>query len=140
MRKTAQLKNGFSAVELMVVLIVAGILFAIGFPAMSTYMKTAKLNGAARMLEGDIHNAVGLANAQRRTYMIVFTAGSYVLEKVSPLTTIQSRTMPTGVTCAASDTAMFYAWGLADPITITVTNSHGTQFLRILANGSVRYN
>ena len=139
MRKTTQLRNGFTAVELMVVLIVAGILFAISYPAMSRMIRDSKLVGAARTLEGDIHNAVSIANTQRTTYQIVFSSGSYVIQKASPVNVIQTRQMPNGVTCAATDTARFFAWGLASPVTITMTNQNGSQTMRILANGRVAY-
>jgi type II secretion system protein H len=132
--------KGFSLVELMVVLIVAGILFTIGYTSMGSYTRTQRLSGAARTLEGDIHNAVAIANAQRSAYRIVFSAGSYQVQQASPTNTIQTRQMPTGVTVAATDTARFFAWGLASPTTITLTNAYGTKTLRILANGRVAYN
>jgi len=140
MKTATPTRNGFSALELMVVLIVAGILFLIAYPSMSHLMRTERLSGAARVLEGDIHNGVALAGAQRATYQIVFSAGSYVLRQASPVANVQTRTMPTGVTCASTDTARFFAWGLASPVTITLTNTAGKQTLRILSNGRVQYN
>lgn len=140
MRATARQRNGFSAVELMIVLVVSGILFAIAFPAMSRLLRTTRLAGASRTLESDIHDAVAIANAQRTDYQIVFSSSSYVIRQASPVNIIQTRQLPTGVTCAATDTARFFAWGLAKPVTITMTNMNGSQTLRILANGRVAYN
>jgi prepilin-type N-terminal cleavage/methylation domain-containing protein len=140
MAHPTQKRNGFSLTELMVVLAVASILFAIAYPSMSRYQRTVRLSGAARVLEGDIHNAASIANAQRTTYQIVFQAGSYVVQQASPVNAIQTRQMPPGVTCAATDTARFFAWGLASPVTVTMTNSNGSTTLRILANGRVAYN
>jgi Tfp pilus assembly protein FimT len=126
---------------MMVVVAVMSILFAIGFPAMSRLNRTMKLDGAARTLEGDIHNAVAIASAQRTTYQIVWlSTTSYAVRQVSPVNVIQTRQMPPGVTIAASDTARFFAWGLASPVTVTVANTDGSKALRILANGRVQYN
>jgi prepilin-type N-terminal cleavage/methylation domain-containing protein len=136
-----QRRNGFSLIEMMVVVAVMSILFAIGFPAMSRLNRTMKLDGAARTLEGDIHNAVAIASAQRTTYQIVWlSTTSYAVRQASPVNVIQTRQMPPGVTIAASDTARFFAWGLASPVTVTVANTDGSKALRILANGRVQYN
>ena len=140
MAPATQKRNGFSLTELMVVVAVAGILFAIAYPSMSHYQRTIKLSGAARMLEGDIHNAISIANAQRTTYQIVFQSGSYVIRQASAVNALQTRQMPPGVSCAATDTARFFAWGLASPVTVTMTNSNGSKTVRILANGRVAYN
>ena len=133
-------RNGYTLVELMVVLVVAGILFTIGYTSMSRYTRTQRLAGAARVLEGDIHNAIAIANAQRSAYRIVFSANSYQVQQASPTNTIQTRQLPTGVTVAATDTARFFAWGLASPTTVTLTNANRSTTLRILANGRVAYN
>jgi len=140
MAPATQKRNGFSLTELMVVVAVAGILFAIAYPSMSHYQRTIKLSGAARMLEGDIHNAISIANAQRTTYQIVFQSGSYAIRQASAVNALQTRQMPPGVSCAATDTARFFAWGLASPVTVTMTNSNGSKTVRILANGRVAYN
>ena len=140
MSKPARMPNGFSAIELMVVLVVLGILVAIGFPSMSAYMRSARISGAQQMLSGDIHDAAAIATAQRRTYRLLITSTSYKVQKVSPVTTIQTRQMPPGVTIAATDTPTFFAWGLARPVTLTLTNSKGSQTVRLLANGRLANN
>jgi prepilin-type N-terminal cleavage/methylation domain-containing protein len=141
MSHTDQRRNGFSLIEMMVVVAVMSILFAIGFPAMSRLNRTVKLDGAARTLEGDIHNAVAIANAQRTSYQIVWlSTTSYAVRQASPVNVIQTRQLPPGVTVAASDTARFFAWGLATPVTVTLSNTDGSKALRILANGRVQYN
>ena len=133
----SQAKNGFSLVELMVVLAVLGVIVAIAIPSFSGYMRTARLVGATNKLQNDIRYAVSVAGSQRKTYRILFQSGSYTLSQVSPLTTILTRQMPQGVACTATDTAMFYAWGLTKPVVITVADSHGGQTLRLLSNGNV---
>lgn len=140
-RMTTRMTGGFSAIELMVVLAIAAILFVIAYPSMRNLSRHTKLVGAERVLEGDIHQAVSTANAQRTKYQIVFNGNSYQIRQASPVNVIQTRQMPPGVTCAATDTASFFAWGLAKAVTITLTldSPAATQTVRILANGRVSH-
>lgn len=131
--------KGFSLVELMIVVSVFGVLMAIAIPAVGGYLQSTRLVGAVHTLEADFHYAHSLAYEQRKTYEILFQPGSYVIAQVSPYTEIRTRTMPKGVTCAASDTAVFYAWGLTDPVTITMAGSSRTDTLRVSANGNVAH-
>jgi len=47
-------KNGFTLIEMMIVLVIMGILSAIAVPNLKTYMAERRLNGAARVLYGDL--------------------------------------------------------------------------------------
>jgi prepilin-type N-terminal cleavage/methylation domain-containing protein len=132
-------RNGFSLLELMVVLTLTGLLIAIAIPTITTYMRTARLSGASNTLEADLHFAHAHANAERKTFQILFSAGSYVVKRVSPAATILTREMPKGVACAASDTATFYAWGLSDPVMIRMADASHADTLRVAANGSISH-
>ena len=115
---------------------VMGVLLAFTLPASLRYMNSSRLTGASNQLATDIHYARSLANTERRTYRIVFNSTSYVVSRVSPAAILRTRALPRGVTIAVSDTAMFYPWGLTDPITITVTNDRGAQHFTIATNGT----
>jgi prepilin-type N-terminal cleavage/methylation domain-containing protein len=135
----AQTSKGFSLMELVIVVSVFGVLMAIAIPAVGGYLRSTRIVGAVHTLEADFHYAHSLAYEQRKTYEIVFQPGSYVIAQASPYTAILTRTMPKGVTCAASDTATFYAWGLTDPVTITMASTGRADTLRLAANGSVTH-
>lgn len=139
MRVHSKKENGYSLLELSVAMTVLGVLVAIAVPTISGFMRTARLAGTANTLEADLHYAHALATAQRKSYQILFHAGSYTLMRISPPDTIRRREMPGSVACTATDTAKFYAWGLTDPVTITVADDHGSQTVRVLANGSVTH-
>ena len=133
----ARKSNGFSLVELMVVMIVFGLLIAIAVPSMIGYLRSSRRVGAAHTLEADFHYAHSLAHEQGKTYQILFQPDSYAISQVSPLVTIRTRMMPRGVACTASDTAKFYAWGLTKPVTITMAGVSHSDTLRLSANGNV---
>ena len=129
--------EGFTLIELMVILVITGGLIAFSAPAIARYLRSSRVAGASNTLVADLRYGRSLANTQRRTYQIIFTANSYTLRGVSPANVITTRSMPRGVTCAASDTATFYAWGLTDPITVRVYTGRDTSAVLLGANGSV---
>jgi prepilin-type N-terminal cleavage/methylation domain-containing protein len=130
---------GFSLVELMTVITVLGILLAISVPAGSGYLQSSRLVGAVNTLVADIHQTRALASMQRRTYQIAFDSTSYSVVHGDPPAAVRTRALPRGITCAASDTATFFAWGLTVPMAVTVANSADSTTLQVSANGSVSH-
>ena len=137
MRAQVRNQDGFTLMELMIVVGVFGLLIAISAPSIGGYLRSSRLAGATNTLEADCHYARSLANAQRKSYAVIFTAGSYSVAQVSPLVRVLTRQLPSGVTCAATDTATFYAWGLTDPVTITMSQGSTSRVARVSANGRI---
>lgn len=137
MNSNTHKSNGFSLVELMVVLVVFGIVVGLAVPTIGGFMRSARLKGAANTVEADLHYARSLASSERKTCAVVWAANSYAVVHFAPPETLRTRTLPRGVTCAASDTASFYAWGLTDPITITISDSHKAQVMHLRTTGKV---
>lgn len=137
MRTTRSDASGFSLLELMTVLAVFGLLLAISVPAISGNIRTARLDGAVNTLATDLRHARALSSAERRTYAMQFGPSSYSLVRVSPAEVVSTRELPRGVTCAASDTATFYPWGLTESVTVTFSDGSRADVLRLSANGSV---
>jgi hypothetical protein len=95
------------------------------------------VTGASNTLVADLRFGHSLASTQRKSYQILFSGSSYTLCSVSPLTTITTRTLPRGVTCASSGTATFYAWGLTTPVTVRMIAGRDTSAVLLGANGGV---
>jgi len=132
-------RRGFTMVELMVTITVMGILFGLSVPPVLGLLRSSRLTGASNTLVGDLRYGRALASSQASMYQIRFSANSYTLVRVSPYAVALTRALPRGIGCTASDTASFYAWGLTDPIVITMssTGSSKCDTIRILANGNV---
>ncbi len=64
--------RGFSLVELMIVLVVAGLLFAIGLPAFSSYRNTLALRQVRTNLLEDLRGARQFAVSRRSRVYVVF--------------------------------------------------------------------
>ena len=129
--------KGFSLLELMVVVGVFGLLVAISIPGISGYLRATRIKGAADTMAADLRYARSLSSAQRKTYAVLFNSNTYSLVRMSPLGVVRTRTLPQGVACAAPDTANFYAWGLTDPVAITVSDHDRSRTVRLSATGSV---
>lgn len=130
---------GFALTELMVVLVIIGIVLAVSVPATYKYMRSSERVGATNTLMADIYYARSLANMRRKTYQIAFVTNGYTISQVTPPATISTRTLPPGVACAATDTALFYAWGLSVPISITISSYNDSTTVQVAANGSVSH-
>jgi len=134
--------RGFSLVELMIVLIVAGILVAITVPTIVGFQHSAQLSGTANTLASDMRYARSLASSQGTTYQITFAPTSYAVARVSPLTPVRTRALPRGIKCTVSNNASFYPWGLAAATTVTLADTASQtvkqpQVVRLYSNGSI---
>jgi len=131
--------NGFTLIEVIVVAGLIGVLLAFLLPATTSFMNSGRVDGASNVLVADVHYARSLATSQRLTYQIRFKSTGYAVMCVTPPSTVLTRTLPSGVTCAASDTAWFYPWGLTKAISVTFSNTHSSDVLNLAANGSVTH-
>lgn len=137
MKQSQTNMKGFSLMELVVAIGVLGILLGASVPAMSRFVRSSRLAGATNTMMADLHKTHALAVMQRKQYEITFASNKYAIVKSSPRETLVTRAMPKGVTCTATDTATFYAWGLTAPMSITMTGTGATRTLQVAANGGV---
>jgi len=70
-------RNGFSLVELMIVLTIVGILAAIATPSYQTFMAHRRLNGAARQIMSHLMLARQRAVTQNHQCKVFFDAGTH---------------------------------------------------------------
>jgi len=141
-KRTLNDKRAFTLPEVAVVLVVLGIIIAMTIPSFSRFIASNRLEGATNQLVADIHYARSLAVAKRKTYQIVFEANRYRVIDQASGAVVRTRNIPPQLACAASANPRFFAWGLADPVNINISQNSGPQAnaLTLLANGSVQHN
>jgi prepilin-type N-terminal cleavage/methylation domain-containing protein len=136
---SSQRERGFTLLELMMVVALMGAILAMTIPGITSLVRSSRVTGAANTLAADFHYGRMLANQRKQTFVVLFAGGGYRMFRPSTSDTILKRNLPSGMTCSATDTATFYAWGLTDPVTVTLTESGHTSVLRLAANGSVSH-
>jgi prepilin-type N-terminal cleavage/methylation domain-containing protein len=134
-----QRERGFTLLELMMVVALMGAILALAIPSVSGLVRSNRVSGAANTLAADFHYGRMLANQRKQTFVILFANDGYRMFRPSTTDTILRRNLPTGMTCTATDTATFFAWGLTDPVVVTISESGRTSVLRLAANGSVSH-
>ena len=130
-------QRAFTVVELMISMALIAILASLSFFAVQAIMPGYRLNGAIRMVRGDLYNAKMLAAKKNLQYKVVFSANGYDLQEGdknsgSTVWTPQvSRTFSDypRVTVKTSATAdpIFSPRGTASNGTITLQNSGGDE-------------
>ena len=68
-------RNGFSLIELMVILVIVGIIFGMTLPALNRYMTGGNVHNAANILEGEIRLARQKAVARDIRAWVYFQPG-----------------------------------------------------------------
>ena len=131
--------EGLTLVEIMLVIVVVGIIAGITIPNFSGYLQRTKLTGARNEMMADIQYARSLAIARRTTIAMQFTAGQYQIVRTADGQVFRTRNAPDGISFASTGDPNFYAWGLADPVTITLDGISTDSNLTLLANGMVTH-
>jgi prepilin-type N-terminal cleavage/methylation domain-containing protein len=74
-------QQGFTLIELLIVIAVMGVLAVMSYFGAKALLPGYRLNGAIRMVRGDLHNAKMLAAKRSRQYRVVFTANGYQVQR-----------------------------------------------------------
>jgi prepilin-type N-terminal cleavage/methylation domain-containing protein len=146
-------RNGFSLVETMIVLVIAGILFLIGLPRMRQGMAQSNVRGARTTVVNMLARArAGATQTGRRTWLKFEGTTAIVLARprrnpgagdADTLGAIQNLTTQYGVTVTTSvDSIQFDPRGLASGFasagaTITVAKGSHSNLIKVDALGRI---
>jgi prepilin-type N-terminal cleavage/methylation domain-containing protein len=81
-RSDSALRAGFSLIEMLVTVSMLGIMVGMAAPNVSGQITHARVNGAARVVAGDLENALSLAGRQRRPVRVVIDGSAKELRIV----------------------------------------------------------
>jgi len=132
-------RAGYTLVEMAIVIVIIGVLAAIVIPAFGGFLRSTRFQGAQNQLVTDIYFARSLAVARHRTFVIQFANNQYQVVDTSNGSVARTTNAPQGVTFAATADPNFYAWGLADPVDITLTGTAQASVFNLLPTGTVRH-
>ena len=98
-------EDGFTLTEILVVVAIFSILAAIAIPNWGTLFPTYALNGAARQVQSELHNAKSRAAAQNASYRLSLFTSRYTIEKDAGSgwqPTGENKPLPEGITLGSS--------------------------------------
>jgi type II secretion system protein H len=130
-------RNGFSLVELMVLVGILGIVTALSIPNFSRYVRSNRLSTTADRLAADLSLARTLAVSNGRIYRLTATAEGYTITDPVSGQTIREREYEGEVALVGEALVNFFPWGMADAATLDLSSSVGTRRVTILPTGIV---
>jgi type IV fimbrial biogenesis protein FimT len=145
-------KNGFSLLELMIVVAIMAIVSAFAAPRLGDYMAERRLNGAAQTMMADLMSARQKAVGQNNAFKVFFNTdhhGYRILDDDNgdgAITTgeaLEVRDIQRDyydVTFSASADPVFSARGTAFGTTVTLTSARtgGQRYVRVASTGRVK--
>jgi len=150
--------KGFTLLELMIVIAIAGILAALAVPGWLAWRATAKINGAATNLRGDLEMAKMRAIKENASVATLFTTSGYTIfidnganpdnwTREADEILLRNRQLVAGVTASTnfgSDRTRFNGRGRPEGLgTVVLTDSSGNQrqiVLSIVGRIRLQYN
>jgi type IV fimbrial biogenesis protein FimT len=141
--------KGYTLVELFITMAIIGVLAAVATPYFISQMPRYRLNGAARMVMGDLMLARMKAVSENNRYRVYFLSNYYMIlddndnsNGVTAGDTWQYRYLQDDyrdVTISHTNNPVFLPRGTATYLpTITLTNSSGTKTITISIAGRVQ--
>jgi type IV fimbrial biogenesis protein FimT len=136
-------ERGFTLVELLISIMVIGIIGAFAAPQFGSTLRAYRLNGATKVVWGDLHKARLMAIKENRSIRVDFAGTSYTIVRVNTGEVASSRNLVgdyPGITVSISNnTVTFGNTGTAGVggKTVQVQSSAGTKTFTILTTGRI---
>jgi prepilin-type N-terminal cleavage/methylation domain-containing protein len=136
---------GFTLIEICIVVAVLGILVMIAVPQVSGLVGGYRLNGAARLVLGDLQNAKMTAIQQNRSIRVTFSASSYVFAQVDTGATIFNRNLAgdyPNITLSNSGggALTLTSTGMTSSSTVTITGGSASKTITVSSTGRMLFN
>jgi Tfp pilus assembly protein FimT len=136
-------ERGLTLVELFIGIMIMTIFGAITAPQLTGLMRGFRINGAAKVVWGDLHRAKMMAIKENRTIRVDFITGAYKIMRAGPEEEVFRRNLPNdfpGITVSISGgTISFGSTGTVGggSKTIQVQGGTGSKSFTILPTGRI---
>ena len=136
-------ENGFTVIELLIGAMIVAILGVVAAPQFTGLLQRFRLNGATRVVWGDLHKARLMAIKENTAMTITFTANSYNITRTLTGQVALQRNLAQdypGVTVSITNNAItFGSTGTAGggSQTVQVQSSAGTKSFTVLTTGRI---
>ena len=132
-------KFGYSVIELVATLALAGILAAIALPSWNQLLPAYQLDSSVRQFQSELHNIKMRAVTENIGFQLVYANGAatYTIQRNSSVLT--TKPLPTGVVVTSSGTIAFSPRGTASANRIRLRSANGMcKQVVVSATGRIR--
>lgn len=134
--------NGFTLLELMIVMALIGIIILVGFPNFQSLRHDQTLYSEATKIKSDLRYMQQIAFDTQNTYKMTYETDSYTLElNSSPYTLLKSENLEGNVKFQDSGIIRIGGDGIpigdSFPVTITLFKNNLTVNINILSGGKI---
>lgn len=132
-------EEGFSAIELAVVLALTGVLAAIALPRWQALVQSYQLNNSARQIQSELHNLKSRAAAENVSFQLVYAAGAanYSIQRDS--VALVNKSLASGTTITKAGSISFSPRGTAAANRVRLSDVQGKcRQIVVSATGRVR--
>jgi prepilin-type N-terminal cleavage/methylation domain-containing protein len=133
-------EEGFSAIELAVVLALMGLLAAIALPRWRGLLQGYELNNAARQIQSELHNLKSRAAAENVSFQMAFSQGAtgYTIQRDN--VAVVAKPLAEGTTITKAGTISFSPRGTAVANRVRLVNNDGAcRQIVVSPTGRVRF-
>lgn len=132
-------EEGFSAIELSIVLALTGLVAAIALPRWRTLLQSYELNNSARQIQSELHHLKSRAAAENISFQLAYTQGatSYTVERDN--IALVTKPLAEGTTITKAGTIAFSPRGTASANRVRLVDGQGAcRQIVVSATGRVR--
>ncbi|HXG51459.1 MAG TPA: GspH/FimT family pseudopilin [candidate division Zixibacteria bacterium] len=131
--------SGFSLVELLFALIIAGILAAIALPGWTRLLPSYHLDSSVRQVQSELHSIKMRAAAENATFQLSYGTGASDYTIRSGSSALATRPLPPGIVITKAGAVLFYPRGTASANRVRLRNAEGMcRQVVVSATGRVR--
>lgn len=130
-------RQGFTLVEMMLVISLVGVIAAMAAPPMFRYVASNRLATQADRMVADLQYARSLSVANSQILRFSATEAGYQLTNPVSGVVLREYDFCSGLGLDAARTADFFPWGMADPMVFTLSNPAGTKQITLMPTGLV---